>query len=44
MKRIKNILCLLIALIILSATSVNALSYKLNITEKNLLSTKMIHQ
>ena len=34
MKRIKNILCLLIALIILSATSVNALSYKFNYNEK----------
>lgn len=30
MKRIKNILCLLIVLIILSATSVNALSCKFN--------------
>ena len=34
MKRIKNILCLLIALIILSATSVNALSYKFNYNGK----------
>lgn len=34
MKKIKNILCLLIAVIILSATSVNALSYKFNYNGK----------